>query len=68
MSFGVHGFPEDCLAMLLNIKGNYFHIDAVNHCNEDQEFFRKCFLIFEVLNWVGYVDYDIMCTQKEAKA
>ena len=53
--------------MLLNTTEDYFNKVAVEHFS-DEEFFVKCTLIFEVLSHVGYVPFDIMVTQKEAKA
>src|SRR4051812_18647979 len=66
--FALHGFSEDCILMLLNIKGNYFMGDAATHMEEDESYFKKCVFIFEILSFLGYVPYDILATQKEGKA
>jgi hypothetical protein len=66
--YALNRFAEDCLKMLFNIKNNYFKLRAQDHFKEDAIYFAKCSLIFEVLSFVGKVPYDILCTQKLAKA
>lgn len=66
--FALNGFSEDCILMMLNIKGNYFVGDAVVHMDADEAYYKKCIFIFEILSFLGYVPYDILATQKEGKA
>lgn len=66
--YSINGFPDDCLLMLLNTTPNYFNKIAPTQFKEDEVYFTKCTLIFEVLAHIGYTPYDIMCNQPEAKA
>lgn len=64
----INGFPEECMKMLFNIKNDYFKNEAVRHFEQDEEFFSKCSILFEVLSYAGKVPYDILTTQKEGQA
>lgn len=66
--FAINKFPDECLEMLLNIKGDYFKKEAVKHFKEDESFFNQCSFIFEILSFLNFVPYDIMATQSAAKA
>ncbi len=66
--YGINGFPDDCLLMLMNLKGDYFQEDAIQHFKDDESFFSKCYLMFEVLNFIGHVPGDAFATQPIAKA
>lgn len=69
MSMVSIGYPDDCLLMLLNTTDNYFQKTAMEQFKQDDSFFTKATLIFEILAHVGYATtYGIMATQKEAKA
>ena len=66
--YALYGMPEDCLKMLEFIKSDYFNNKAIEHFEQDDEYFNKAVLIFEVLSFIGHIPYDIECTQSEAKA
>ncbi len=66
--YAINGCSDDCILLLLDLKGDYFNSAAILHFEEDPGFFGKCSLIFEVLAFVGHVPYDILTTQKEGKA
>ncbi len=66
--YAINGFMDDCLIMLLNVRSNYFNNAAISKFKEDDIFFNKCQIMFELLAYVGKVPYDIMTTQKEAQA
>lgn len=53
--------------MLLNVSDGYFQKISIEHL-KDEVYYNKCVLILEILSHVGYAPYDLMCTQKEAKA
>lgn len=63
----IGGYPDDCLLMLMNIKDDYFNKAAIQHFKDD-EFFRKAVLIFEVLSFMGKVEYQVLATQKQGEA
>jgi hypothetical protein len=66
--YAINGFPDDCILMLLSLKGDYFQGDGIRHFKEDEAFFSKCYVMFEVLSFVGHVPPDAFCTQATAKA
>ncbi len=66
--YAINGFPDDCILMLMNLKGDYFQDIGIQHFKEDNEFFSKCYVILEVLNFIGYVPFDALATQKLALA
>lgn len=66
--YAINGFPDECLVMLLNIRGDYFKKVAVSHFIEDNDFYHECSFIFEILSFVDHIPYDILATQASAKA
>lgn len=66
--YAINGLTDDCLLTLVNLKGDYFQGLAIQHFKEDELFFSKCFLMFEVLNFIGHAPYDAFCTQSIAEA
>ncbi len=66
--YAINGFPDDCVLTLLLLKGDYFQQSGIQHFKDDDTFFSKCYVILEVLNFIGYVPNDAFCTQPLATA
>ena len=66
--YALNGNSDECLLMLINIKSDYFKKEALDHFKDDQEFFDKCIFLFEVLTYLGHIEYDVLATQPLGKA
>ncbi len=66
--YAINGFPDDCVLTLLFLKGDYFQGAGIQHFKDDEDFFSKCYVILEVLNFIGHVPNDAFCNQGPATA
>jgi hypothetical protein len=66
--YAVNGYAEECIQMLTHVTEGYFSEHSFKHFNEDEIYFIKSNTIFEILDYAGFVNYDILATQKEASA
>ncbi len=66
--FCINGCPDDGFEMLMNVPEDFFRSEAEAQLEVDKQFFAQCLLIHEVMGLAGYLPYDTMATQQEAKA
>lgn len=64
----VNGYPFDGVIMLINADQSYFVGKILDHFREDEDFFTKCSVMFEILYYSKLVPRDIIKSNSWPKA
>lgn len=62
------GLDQESILLFLELDSDYFDTDFIAHARSDEIFHRKGVFLFELYNYLEYIDWPVTATQPGAKA